>query len=160
VRYDEVYGNSPIRHAFRVTVRSTNGYVYPASHTAGSMFGALPMGARLRLKASSDISSFSEPLRRIFQAMKTYGLIVADNGTDMYVSGTYDTRWVNDVLNPEFLALKAGDFEVIQLGWRPTARGRGPAARREGAAERRMRGHFTQRESAHVTSSGIWPNRE
>jgi hypothetical protein len=129
VRYDEVYGSAPIRHAFRVTVRSTNGYVYPGSHTAGSTSGALPMGARLRLKASTEISSFSEPLRRIFEAMKSYGLIVADNGTDMYVSGTYDTRWDNGVLNPAFAALKAGDFEVIQLGWQPSARGRARAAR-------------------------------
>jgi hypothetical protein len=119
VRYDEVYGSDPIRHAFRVTVRSTNGYVFPASHRAGTTSAALPMGARLRLKASRDISSFSEPVRRILQAMKTYGLIVADNGSDMYVSGTYDTRWDNDLLNPAFAAIKAGDFEVVQLGWQP-----------------------------------------
>src|SRR5207244_3746500 len=99
VRYDEVFGGDPIRHAFRVTVRRSNGYVYPASHRAGSTAGALPMGARLRLKAGKDISGFPEPLRRVFQAMKTYGLIVADNGSDMYVSGTYDTRWDNDALN-------------------------------------------------------------
>jgi len=121
VRYDEVFGAQPIRHAFRVTVRRTNGYVYPASHRAGSTAGALPMGARLRLKASKDISGFPEPLRRIFQAMKTYGLIVADNGSDMYVSGTYDTRWDNDALNPAFAAIKASDFEVVQLGWQPAA---------------------------------------
>ena len=127
VRYDEVYGSDPIRHAFRVTVRSTNGYVYPASHRAGSTSGALPMGARLRLKASKDISSFPEPLRKIFQAMKTYGLIVADNGSDMYVSGTYDTGWFNDVLNPAFAALKTSDFEVVQLGWQPS---RHPGKRR------------------------------
>ncbi|HEY3055963.1 MAG TPA: hypothetical protein VGK31_08550 [Thermoanaerobaculia bacterium] len=120
VRYDEVYAPDPIRHAFRVTVRATNGYVYPASHRAGSTTGALPMGARLRLKASKDLSSFAEPLRKIFQAMKSYGLIVADNGSDMYVSGTYDARWVNDLLNPAFAALKAGDFEVVQLGWQPS----------------------------------------
>jgi hypothetical protein len=120
IRYDEVYGPDPIRHAFRVTVRSTNGYVYPASHRAGSTAGALPMGTRLRLKASKDISSFDEPLRKIFQAMKTYGLIVADNGSDMYVSGTYDTRWDNDLLNPAFGALKTSDFEVMQLGWQPS----------------------------------------
>ena len=78
------------------------------------------MGARLRLKASTDISLFQEPLRRVFQAMKTYGLIVADNGTDMYVSGTYDTLWDNDILNPAFAAVKAGDFEVVQLGWQPS----------------------------------------
>jgi hypothetical protein len=120
LRYDEVYGSVPIRHAFRFTVRSTNGYVYPGSHNAGSRTGALPMGARLRLKASKDISGFPAPLQRIFQAMKTYGLIVADNGSDMYISGTYDTRWDNDILNPAFAALKASDFEVVQLGWKPS----------------------------------------
>ncbi len=119
VRYDEVYGADPIRHAFRVTVRATNGYVFPASHTAGSTAAALPMGARLRLKASKDISQFPEPARKIFQAMKTYGLIVADNGSDLYVTGTYDTRWDNDMLNPAFAAIKASDFEVVQLGWQP-----------------------------------------
>ena len=85
------------------------------------------MGARLRLKASKNISGFSPLSQRIFQAMKTYGLIVADNGSDMYISGTYDTRWNNDVLNPEFGALSASDFEVVQLGWQPTARGRSRA---------------------------------
>jgi hypothetical protein len=121
VRWDEVYGTAPIRHAFRVTVRATNGYVYPASHRAGSTSGALPMGARLRLKQSKDISSFPEEVRRIFQAMKTYGLIVADNGSDLYVTGTYDTRWNNTVLNPAFRAIKASDFEVVQRGWKPQA---------------------------------------
>jgi hypothetical protein len=120
VRYDEVYGSDPIRHAFRVTVRDSNGHVFPGSHDAGDRSGALPMGARLRLKSSKDISSFPEPLRRVFQAMKTYGLVVADNGTDMYVSGTYDTRWDNDILNPAFAAVKASDFEVVQLGWQPS----------------------------------------
>jgi hypothetical protein len=120
VRYDEAYGNTAIRHAFRVTVRHTNGYVFPASHRAGSTTGALPMGARLRLKASKDISGFPAPLQRIFQAMKTYGLIVADNGSDLYVSGTYDTRWNNDVLNPAFAAIKGSDFEVVKLGWQPS----------------------------------------
>ena len=117
VRYDEAFGTDPIRHAFRVTVRATKGYVWPASHVAGNTAGALPMGARLRLKASKDISGFPPQLQRIFQAMKTYGLIVADNGSDMYVSGQYDTRWDNGVLNPAFHSIKASDFEVIQLGW-------------------------------------------
>ena len=87
------------------------------------------MGARLRLKASKDISQFPASLQRIFQAMKTYGLIVADNGSDMYVTGTYDTRWNNDVLNLPFSSLTAGDFEVIQLGWMATSRTRPRAAR-------------------------------
>ena len=124
VRYDEVYNaygtNVPnINHAFRVTVRSTKGYVYPASHVAGNTTGALPMGARLRLKANTDISGYPPEMQKIFRAMKTYGLIVADNGSDMYISGTYDTNWDNNVLNPAFGGLKASDFQVIQLGWKP-----------------------------------------
>jgi xylose isomerase len=50
--------------------------------------------------------------------MKTYGLIVADNGSDMFVSGTMDRRWNNDQLNPAFRSLNSDDFEVIELGWR------------------------------------------
>ena len=120
VRWDEVYGPGEIRHAFRYTVRHTKGYVYPASHFAGTQVdGALPMGARLRLKASKDISGFDPWVQKIFRAMKTYGLIVADNGTDMYISGTWDERWDNDVLNPAFDGLTASDFEVVQLGWNP-----------------------------------------
>jgi hypothetical protein len=118
VRYDEVFGSGEIGHAFRVTVRATNGYVYPASHRAGSAAGALPMGARLRLKAGRDLSGFAPEVQKIFRAMQQYGLIVADNGSDLYVSGTYDTRWNNDVLNPAFRALTANDFEVIRLGVR------------------------------------------
>jgi hypothetical protein len=123
VRYDEAYGAAvtEIGHAFRVTVRATNGYIFPASHQAGSTTGALPMGARLRLKASKDLSGFTPEVRKIFRAMQTHGLVVADNGSDMYVTGTYDTRWDNDVLNPAFSLLTADDFEVIQLGWKPCA---------------------------------------
>jgi hypothetical protein len=117
VRYDEVFGASEIAHAFRVTTRATNGYVWPASHRAGSNASAPPLGARLRLRASRDISGFAPEIQRIFRAMKRYGLIVADNGSDMYISGTMDARWNNDVLNPAFRSLTADDFEVIQLGW-------------------------------------------
>ncbi len=119
IRYDEAFGPNPIRHAFRFTVRSTYHYVYPASHDAGSTVGALPMGTRLRLKAGKDISGFPAYVQKIFQAMKTYGLIVADNGSDMYIQGVYDPRWDNGVLNPAFGSLKASDFEVVQLGWQP-----------------------------------------
>jgi hypothetical protein len=118
VRYDEVFGPDEIRHAFRVTVRATNGYVYPASHRAGSNPSALPMGARLRLKASKNLSAFRPELQKIFRAMQRYGLIVADNGSDMYISGAFDPRWNNDILNPAFRSLNAGDFEVVELGWR------------------------------------------
>lgn len=125
VRYDEAYDPNvtEINHAFRVTVRATNGYVYPASHRAGSTAGALPMGARLRLKSSVDVTQkTSDPnMQKIFRAMQRYGLIVADNGSDMYITGTYDTRWNNDILNPAFANLTANDFEVIQLGYNPAS---------------------------------------
>jgi hypothetical protein len=121
VRYDEATGAGPILHAFRVTLRDSNGYVYPASHVAGSNPNAPPLGTRLRLKASKDLSTFPAIARKIFQAMKTYGLIFADNGTDLYVQGTYDTRWDNGVLNPAFSGIHGSDFEVIQLGWQPSA---------------------------------------
>jgi hypothetical protein len=118
VRYDDAFGATEIDHAFRVTVRATNGYTWPASHRAGSTSAALPMGARLRLKASKNLSAYRPEIQRIFRAMQRYGLIVADNGSDMYVSGTMDSRWDNDVLNPAFHGLIADDFEVVQLGWR------------------------------------------
>ena len=118
VRYDEATATREITHAFRVTTRGSNGYVWPASHAAGTNPSAPPMGARLRLKASRDLSGFTPDVQRIFRAMKRHGLIVADNGSDMYISGTMDARWNNDVLNPAFNALTADDFEVLQLGWR------------------------------------------
>ena len=126
VRYDEAWDPAiaDIGHAFRVTVRATNGYVYPASHRAGSTPGALPMGARLRLKTNvgglDPVLRTSDPnVQKIFRAMQKYGLVVADNGSDMYVTGTFDPRWNNDILNPAFAKLSASDFEVIRLGWRP-----------------------------------------
>ena len=125
VRYDEAAGAAEISHAFRVTTRATNGYVWPASHRAGSTTGAPPLGTRLRLKAAKDVSSFTPEVQRIFRAMKRYGLIVADNGSDMYISGTMDARWNNSVLNPAFRALTADDFEVVELGW---GRGTTPSA--------------------------------
>jgi hypothetical protein len=118
VRHDEVFGPDEIRHAFRVTVHGVNGYVWPASHRANTNSAGPPLGARLRLKASTNISGYPPYIQKIFRAMKTHGLIVADTGSDMYVSGAFDTRWDNGQLNPAFRAIKASDFEVIQLGWR------------------------------------------
>jgi len=120
VRFDEAM-RGPVRHAYRMTVRRTNGYVWPASHRAGSSAGALPMGARLRLKSSKSLSGYPAYIQNIFRAMQTHGLIVADNGSDMsdmYVTGAMDSRWNNGELNPAFASLSAGDFEVIRLGWR------------------------------------------
>jgi hypothetical protein len=126
VRWDEVNDSTltEIGHAFRVTVRATNGYVWPASHRAGSTAGALPMGARLRLKASVNgadpaLRTSIPSVQKIFRAMQKHGLIVADNGSDLYVTGSFDKRWNNDILNPAFRLLTASDFEVIQLGWNP-----------------------------------------
>lgn len=117
VRFDEAM-RGPVRHALRATVRRTNGFVWPASHRAGTTSGALPMGARLRLKASKDIARYPAYIQNIFRAMQTHGLIVADNGSDMFVSGAMDPRWNNAELNPAFRGLTAGDFEVVRLGYR------------------------------------------
>ena len=126
VRFEEAWDPAvaEIGHAFRLTVRATNGYVYPASHRAGSTPGALPMGARLRLKlsvagADPALRSADPNVRKIFRAMQKHGLIVADNGSDLYVTGTFDVRWNNDVLNPAFALLTASDFDVVALGWKP-----------------------------------------
>jgi len=117
VRYDEAM-RGPVRHALRMTVRRTSDYVWPASHRAGNTAGALPMGARLRLKASKDLGRYPAYIQNIFRAMQTHGLIVADNGSDMYVTGAMDARWNNGELNPAFASLTAADFDVIRLGWR------------------------------------------
>lgn len=119
VKYDEAVGPGEIGHAFRVTIRATDGYVWPASHRAGSTGGALPMGARLRLRADFDTASYPPEVQRVFRAMQRYGVIVADNGSDLFVQGTMDPRWDNDVLNPAFHSVSADDFEVLELGWRP-----------------------------------------
>lgn len=121
VRYDEAQDSTEIRHAFRFSTRATNGHVWPASHSAGGTSGAPPLGARLRLKSSVDITGYPALVQKMFVAMQHYGLILADNGTDMMIQGTMDDRWDNDVLNPAFHSLKAGDFEVVELGWQPSS---------------------------------------
>jgi hypothetical protein len=122
IRYDEVYGPNEITHAFRFTVRDTNGHVYPASHTAGSSAGALPMGARLRLKASTNLSGYPADVLKILVALQKYGMIVADNGSDMFIQGSYDNNWNMDIFTSTsagLAKLTANDFEVVQLGWQP-----------------------------------------
>lgn len=119
VRYDETQAEGEIEHALRFTARATDGHVWPASHTAGSTDGAPPMGTRLRLKADVDIDHHPPAVQKIFRALKRYGLILADNGSDLFIQGTMDERWDNGVLNPAFHGLSADDFEVIELGWRP-----------------------------------------
>jgi hypothetical protein len=126
VRYDEAWNDAvpAIRHALRVTLRATNGHVFPASHTDAKTAGALPFGARLRLKKSvagkdPALRTDDPHVRKIFRAMQNYGLIFSSVGSDMYISGTFDKRWDNGVLNPAFEKLDASDFEVVRLGWMP-----------------------------------------
>jgi uncharacterized membrane protein YgcG len=117
VRYDEVAAGE-IRHALRFTAPQTRSdYVWPARHEASSLTGEQipPMGQRFRLKAGFDISRFSAPVRVILQAMKTYGLILADNGSAWYISGAPDSRWDNDMLVSELAQVKGSDFEAVDV---------------------------------------------
>ncbi len=117
VRYDEVYEQGEITHALRMTITHTRrGYIPPATHYASSSTNPLypPMGMRVRLRASFDISGYPAPMQVILRALKKYGLIVADNGGDFYVSGTIDPRWNNDFDNL-LKQVKAGDFEVVKM---------------------------------------------
>ena len=96
VRYDEVFGpNAGIHHALRFTVGCTRrSYVWPARHQAGvAVPSCPPMGARFRLKAGYDMSGYSLRARIVLRAMKRYGVIVADNGSDWYFQGAVDPRW-------------------------------------------------------------------
>ena len=107
-----------IDHALRVTVsRSRREYVWPARHFASDDDDAsLPrMGERLRLKASVDISGMPRQARRVARAMQVYGLIVADNGSDWFISGAPDRRWDNDALHA-LDVLSGRDFEVVDTG--------------------------------------------
>lgn len=121
VRYEEASrGAGGINHAIRFTLASTRtAYVYPATHAAGSNGGTNlpPMGARFRLKASYVIpDSFSKESKAILTAMKTYGMFLADNGSNMYISGSPDPRWNNDLLASELGSVKSANFEVVKMG--------------------------------------------
>jgi hypothetical protein len=116
-RYDEVAAGA-INHALRFTVPTTQeAFVLPATHWASTVTdpNAPPMGLRMRLKASFDISGFPADDQVILTALKQYGMIVADNGSAMYITGTTDNRWSNNDLG-ELKSLTASDFEVVQLG--------------------------------------------
>lgn len=116
VRYDEVAAGE-IKHAIRFTAPQTqSAYVWPARHEASNRTGANypPMGLRLRLKASFDISGYPPKIQVILQAMKTYGLILADNGSAWYISGAPDERWDNDMLH-EWDDITGSNFEVVDV---------------------------------------------
>ncbi|MHB8607551.1 MAG: hypothetical protein ACYDCG_04510 [Candidatus Acidiferrales bacterium] len=117
VRYDEA-ARGQIAHAIRFTLQKTiAAFVPPATHWAANSTAAFaaPMGMRLRLKSSFNISRFSAINQVILKALKQYGMIVADNGSSMYISGAPDDRWNNADLH-NLTSLTAADFEVISLG--------------------------------------------
>jgi hypothetical protein len=117
IRYDEA-ASGQIAHAIRFTLQhSTAAFVQPATHWASNSSAqfAAPMGMRLRLKSGFDISSFSAINQVILKALKQYGMIMADNGSSMYISGAPDNRWDNNDLH-NLSTLTASDFEVVTLG--------------------------------------------
>jgi len=115
-RYDEVAAGA-ITHALRFTCPSTRrAYVPPARHHASSQTGANlpPMGMRVRLRASVDISTFPPDVQVILSALKRYGMILADNGGGFFVSGAPDPRW-NDANIDGMKRIKGSDFEVVAM---------------------------------------------
>lgn len=118
VRYEEVL-KGEIDHAIRFTLTKPNvkpAYIAPARHKVNSTGGqySLPFGARIRLKADYDISGFPPKVQVILKAMKKYGLILADIGSNMYITGAPDDRWNNDELK-QLGKIKGADFEVVKF---------------------------------------------
>ena len=114
VRYDEV-ARGEIRHAIRFTAEQTrNAHIYPARHDAGSSDDPAlpPMGARVRLRASYDISKLPRQARVIAKAMQVYGMILADNGSNWYFSGASDRHFNDDTLHA-LDVITGKDFEVV-----------------------------------------------
>jgi hypothetical protein len=115
-RYDEVAAGA-IKHALRFTLQhSRAAYVLPATHWAANSTNAsaAPMGMRLRLKSSFNVSTFSPANQVILKALQQYGMIMADNGTSMFLSGAPDARWDNNDLHA-LGGVKASDFEVVKM---------------------------------------------
>ena len=119
IRYDEVFEQQEIRHAVRFTCRRTQrAYVAPARHFASRLTdpNLPPMGMRVRLKADYDISRFPPPARVILAALKKYGMILADNGGDWFVTATSDPRWYVSGMSDALRHVRGRDFEVVQMG--------------------------------------------
>ncbi len=116
VRPDEVLDQGVIDHALRFTVaKSQNAYVFPASHSAGTADPTLPrMGERFRLHSDFDVSAYPKDDQVILQALKDYGMIVADNGGNWFLSGTPSSRWNTDDLS-RLTELTGSDFEAVDL---------------------------------------------
>jgi hypothetical protein len=118
VRFDEAVTQGAINHALRFTVQvSQHGYISPATHYASSNTSANvpPMGLRLRLKASVDISKFPPEVQVILTALKKYGMFVADNGSNWFISGAPDPSW-NDSNLATLSQIKGSDFDAVDTG--------------------------------------------
>jgi hypothetical protein len=118
VRYDETVEDKEIRHALRFTVRrSQRAYIPPATHFASRSRdeNLPPMGLRMRLKADYDISGYPPVAQTILKALKKYGMLVADNGGDWFISGAPDPRWDDDALRT-LKRVKGSDFEAVETG--------------------------------------------
>jgi hypothetical protein len=118
VRYDEVVNKGEIRHALRFTVtRTRRAFIHPATHYASSNRdpNLPPMGLRLRLKADYRIAGFPPEVQVILRALKRYGMLVADNGGDWFISGAPDRRWNDDALHA-IKQVKGSAFEVVYTG--------------------------------------------
>lgn len=130
VRYEEVVEQGEIRHALRFTAaRTRKAYVYPARHYASYNTdpNLPPMGTRMRLKASVDISRYPASCQVVLRALKRYGMILADNGSNWFVTGAPDPRWNDNEINT-LKGIKGSDFEVIQLGYPGAPTDTAPAA--------------------------------
>ncbi len=117
VRYDEVFEQQEIKHAIRFTAQITRrAYVHPARHWASTNTSVdrPPMGMRVRLKASVDISGYSPRMQVILRALKKYGMILADNGSNWFISGAPDPRWNDSELNT-LKQIKGSNFEVVKM---------------------------------------------
>lgn len=116
VRYKEIKQGA-IHHAIRFTAPETqDGWIHPATHQAGSDDKTLPpMGLRVRLKADYDISGYTGQAKIILKAMKTYGLILADNGSPWYFTGATNTHWNDDQLN-QLKDVPGSAFEAVYTG--------------------------------------------
>ena len=117
VRHDEVVGKKVIEHALRFTLRkSRRAYVPPASHWASNAHDEdlPPMGMRVRLKADYDVSGFGPEATVILLALKKYGMFLADNGGNFFISGTHDRRWDADAIG-QLKRVTAIDLEVIEM---------------------------------------------
>jgi RNA polymerase sigma factor (sigma-70 family) len=118
IRYDEVREQKAIRHALRFTAsRIRRAYVAPARHYGGDIIDPKvpPMGMRVRLRGDFDVSGFSADVQVILQALKTYGMFLAEHGTDWYLSGVPDPRWSDPDLKT-LQRVKGRDFEVVRMG--------------------------------------------